>query len=123
MRVMVADKDRIVALSGRPARSPAGLRFRSKGLEMVTLDAPVARRMGLPEELRGAAVMKVEEDSPLAGYFRPLDVVYSVAGRPIQSADEVIQALAVRRGRLQGARAGRPPAGRRLFQVSKVQVP
>jgi crotonobetainyl-CoA:carnitine CoA-transferase CaiB-like acyl-CoA transferase len=44
-------------------------------IDAQELDAPVARRMGLPEELRGAAVMKVEPDSPLAGYFRPLDVV------------------------------------------------
>ena len=78
LKVVVADKERIIAQS-RPARHPA-TSSSIKGLELVTLDAPVARRMGLPEELRGAAVLKVETDSPLAGYFRPSDVVFSVAG-------------------------------------------
>ena len=107
----VADKDRIIAQArpGRPDRLATSI---IKGLELVTLDAPVARRMGLPEELRGAAVMKVEPDSPLAAYFRPLDVIYSVAGRPIQSADEVIQALASRRPPT-GPGTGHPPPGRR----------
>ena len=114
MKVMVADKERIVAQS-RSSRSTAGQSGTIKGLEMVTLGDPaVARRMGLPEELRGAAVTKVEPDSPLAGYFRPLDVVYSVAGRPIQSADEVIQALSPPVGHLdQHARVGGPSPGRR----------
>ena len=66
MKVMVADKDRIVALSPRQARPPVANSV--MGLELVTLDAPVARRMGLPEGFRGAAVMKVEPDSPLATF-------------------------------------------------------
>ena len=96
MKVTVADKERIIA-QARSARPPLASSGTIKGLEMMTLDAPAARRMGLPEELRGAAILKVDPDSPLAGYFRPSDVVYSVAGRPIQSADEVIQALGARR--------------------------
>ena len=122
MKIVVADKDRIVAQSRPAARIPVASGT-IKGLEMVTLDAPVARRMGLPEELRGAAVMKVEPDSPLAGYFRPLDVVYSVAGRPIQSAEEVIQALGARRTSSSVLELGIHRLVDGSFQASKVRVP
>jgi serine protease Do len=121
LKVMVADKDRIIA-QGRPGRAPS-LSSTIKGLEMVTLDAFVAKRMGVPEELRGAAIMKVEPDSPLAGYFRPLDVVYSVAGRPIQSADEVIQALANRKPSSTALELGIHRLVDGAFQLSKVRVP
>jgi serine protease Do len=120
IKVMVADKERIVAQSRASRPSVSGT---IKGLEMVTLDAPVARRMGLPEELRGAAVLKVDPDSPLAGYFRPSDVVYSVAGRPIQSADEVIQALAARRPASSMLELGVHRLVDGSFLPSKVRVP
>ena len=120
MRVMVADKDRIVAQSPRQARpGPANSVM---GLELVTLDAPVARRMGLPEGFRGAAVMKVEPDSPLATLFRPLDVIHAVSGRPVQSADEVIQALGARRAAT-GLELGIHRLIDGAFQRSKVRVP
>jgi serine protease Do len=121
LKVTVADKDRIVA-QGRPARPPASSSS-IKGLEMVTLDAPVARRMGLPEGLRGAAVMKVEPDSPLAKFFRPLDVVHSIAGQPIQSAEEVIQALGARRTPSTALELGIHRLVDGAFQLSKVRVP
>ncbi len=95
LRIQVADKDRIVGQT-RPARlTPSTSSI--KGLELVTLDDAVARRMGIPEEFRGAAVMKVEPDSPMVGLFRPLDVVNSIGGRPVLTAEEVIQALSIRR--------------------------
>ena len=122
MKVVVADKDRIIAQS-RSTKPPAASSGTIKGLEMVTLDAPVARGMGLPEELRGVAVMKVEPDSPLAGYFRPLDVVYSVGGRPIQSAEEVIQALSARRTSSSGLELGVHRFVDGSFQLAKVRVP
>ena len=121
LKVMIADKDRIIA-QGRPARVPSPFST-IKGLEMVTLDVLVARKMGLPEELRGAAVTKVEPDSPLAGYFRPLDVVYSVAGRPIQSAEEVVQALAGRKPSSTALELGIHRLVDGAFQLSKVRVP
>jgi S1-C subfamily serine protease len=123
MKVTVADKERIIA-QGRSNRPTAGQSSTIKGLEMVTLGDPaMARRMGIPEELRGAAVTKVEFDSPLATYFRPLDVVYSVAGRPIQSADEVVQALAARRTSSGALELGVQRLVDGTFQASKVRVP
>ncbi len=120
MKVMVADKDRIVAQSPRAPRPPVASSV--MGLELVTLDAPVARRMGLPEGFRGAAVMKVEPDSPLATYFRPSDVIHAVAGHPIQSAEEVIQALGARRTPI-GLELGVHRFIDGAFQRSKVRVP
>ena len=64
---------------------------------MVTLDPASALWLGLPEATKGAAVIKLEPDSPLTSYFRQYDVIQTVAGRPIQSAEEVVQALAARR--------------------------
>jgi serine protease Do len=123
MKVTVADKERIIAQS-RSSKSPASSSSTIKGLEMVTLGDPaVARRLGVPEALRGAAVIVVEPDSPLAGYFRPLDVVYSVSGRAIHSADEVIQALAARRTTSTGLELGVHRLIDGSFQVSKVRVP
>jgi serine protease Do len=123
MKVTVADKERIVAQS-RSSKSPASSSSTIKGLEMVTLGDPaVARRLGVPEALRGAAVIVVDTDSPLASYFRPLDVVYSVSGRPIHSADEVIQALAARRTSSTGLELGVHRLIDGSFQPSKVRVP
>jgi serine protease Do len=121
MKVMVADKERIVAQS-RSLKAYASTGT-VKGLELVTLDVPVARRMGFPEDLRGAAVTNVDPDSPLAGYFRPRDVVSSVGGRPVQSADEVIQALSARRASSAGLELGIHRLVDGVFQGSKVRVP
>ena len=62
LKVQIADKDRIIA-QGRPSRAPSQSSS-IKGLELVTLDVPVARKDGLARGASGAAVMKVEPDSP-----------------------------------------------------------
>ena len=101
LNVLVADKDRIVVQSNRASRPPSSPVTRRperieavsssiQGVEMVTLDGPTTRRMGLPDGFRGAAVTKIEPDSPLSNYFRPLDVIYSIAGRPITTAEQAI---------------------------------
>ena len=105
-RVTVGDKDQAVAaLPPRPSRplpTPNGLLRRpnegaepagTMGLELVTLDATNGPRLGLPGSLKGVVVTKVEPESPLAAYLRPLDVIHSVAGRPVRSADEAVKAL------------------------------
>ena len=95
LKVVVADKDHIVRQGTRPGRGPAANTV--MGIELVTIDRAFAQRLGLPEATRGAAVIKLEPDSPLTGYFRQFDVIQTVAGRPIQSAEEVVQALGARR--------------------------
>ena len=92
---MVADKDRIVGQNARPAKvtSPKTV----LGVELVTLDPSSALWLGLPKETRGAAVIKLDPNSPLTSYLRQYDVIQTVAGRNIQSAEEVVQALGTRR--------------------------
>ncbi|WP_435015676.1 trypsin-like peptidase domain-containing protein [Tundrisphaera sp. TA3] len=102
--ILVADKDRIVVQANRTnrpssshtARRPERIEAVSssaQGMELVTLDGSATRRMGLPDGLRGAAVTKIEPDSPLANYFRPLDVIYSISGEAITTADQAIRYL------------------------------
>ena len=95
LKVVVADKDHIAGTPGRPSRSPTA--DPAMGIELMTIDASFAQRLGLPETTRGAAVLKLDPDSPLTGYLRQYDVIQTVAGRPILSAEEVVQALAARR--------------------------
>ena len=95
LKVVVADKERIVGQNARPGR-PAAPRT-ILGVELVTLDPSSALWLGLPKETRGAAVIKLEPNSPLTSYFHQYDVIQAVAGRSVQSAEEVVQALATRR--------------------------
>jgi serine protease Do len=122
LNIQVADKDRIIS-QGRPPRTAPPSSGSIKGLEIVTLDLSVARRMGIPEDFKGAAVTKVEPDSPMVGLFRPLDVVYSIGGRPVQTADEVIQALSSRRTSSSILDFGVYRLVDGSFQSSKVRVP
>ena len=94
LKVVVADKERIAAQDARQLRSPPSRSV--MGVELVTLEPSSARNLGLPETLRGVAVTRMEPDSPLNGYFHQMDVIETVAGRPILSAEEVVQALATR---------------------------
>jgi serine protease Do len=113
LKVTVGERDRALA-EAMPAptperTTPGGLLRRNDrpgpgsmyalGLELVTLDPATARRLGLPESLRGAAVVQIVPDSPLAGAFQPLDIIQSVDGRSIASAEEASQALSRARDR------------------------
>jgi len=114
--VTVADRDLILAAAPavgegglirrptRPKAAPEGVAATpapALGLDLVTLDAATARRLNLPEALRGAAVAKVDPAGPLAAYFRPLDVITRADNQPIRTADDAIRAL--------GRRADRGP--------------
>ena len=120
LKVVVADKERIAAQDARTTR-PATPRS-VMGIELVTLEPTSARTLGLPESLRGVAVIRLEPDSPLNGYFHQLDVIETVAGQPMKSAEEVVQALAGRH-----AATGLDVIFQRLveggFQRSRVRVP
>jgi len=101
LKVMVGERDRTIAQVVPGERAPAsGLLRRPNssssfalGVELTTLDASAARRLGLPESLRGAAIVKIAPDSPLVGTFKPLDVIHSVDGRSIASAEEASLAM------------------------------
>jgi serine protease Do len=101
IRVLVGERDRTIAQVVPSERaSSSGLLRRPNtsssfalGLELTTIDAASARRLGLPETLRGAAILKVAPDSPLAGMFKPLDVIHSIDGRSVASAEEASLAM------------------------------
>ncbi|HEY2154593.1 MAG TPA: trypsin-like peptidase domain-containing protein [Isosphaeraceae bacterium] len=137
VKVTIGDKDQAVAaLPPRPSRplpTPNGLLRRPNhaggsetsavlGLELVTLDSATGPRLGLPANLAGAVVTKVEPDSPLAAYFKPLDVIHSIAGRPIRGAEEAVKGLGAG-GRQDHLEIGlhRPLDG--VLQSIKVRLP
>jgi S1-C subfamily serine protease len=131
--VTMADRDATLALT-RPRRRPSGPGARSLlrrpprpdpaagpdspattpglGLDLVTLNAATARKLGLPETLRGVAVAEVDPSSPLAPYFQPLDVISTAGGQPIRTAEEAARLLDGRPGR-GPLELGRAAAGRR----------
>jgi S1-C subfamily serine protease len=49
--------------------------------------------MGLPESWRGALVLRVEPDSPLADLVKPHDIVSAIDNRAIQSAEQAVTIL------------------------------
>jgi serine protease Do len=112
-RVMVGERDRALAEAATPeppAPTAAGGLLRRNdrpgngssfalGLELVTLDPATSRRLGLPESLRGAAIVQIVPESPVASLFKPLDVIHSVDGRSISSAEEATRALSRASGR------------------------
>ena len=63
------------------------------GMELRTLDEAYSRQLGLPANLRGTVVVKIEPQSPAAGTLKPLDVIHSVNGRVIATAEEAVGAL------------------------------
>jgi serine protease Do len=104
LQVTVGDKDRTIAqvapverpasggLLRRPDRPGASSSY-ALGLELFTLDEDGAKRLDLPAALRGAIVLKVAPESPLATRLMPNDVISTVNGRPVASADEAVRAL------------------------------
>jgi serine protease Do len=109
IRVTVGDRERTVALASPPpppdrgASTRGGLLRRpdhpaaplnALGVDVQTLDEPTARQLGLPVTLHGAVITRVAPTSPLASVLKPLDVIYSVNGHGISTADEAVKALA-----------------------------
>lgn len=119
LKVVVGDKDRIAGQEFQPRRTaPRSV----LGVELVTLEPASARSLGLPESLHGVAVTKLEPDSPLTGYFHQLDVIETVAGHPVASAEEAVQALGARRT-VAGVDVILQRSVEGGFQRSRVRVP
>jgi serine protease Do len=116
-RVTVGDRDRTFAqfAAGDPAvvNDPSGLLRRpnrpgaasslAMGVELATLTPELAGRMQLPESWRGALILEVDAESPLAERgVRPRDVISSIDNQAIQSAEQAAAILNERaeRGRM-----------------------
>ncbi len=73
----------------RPAEGPSI----ALGLEFATLNEETRRALKLPEPSRGAAITKVTPDSPLAAFLKPQDVITSIDGQAIRTAEEAAKVL------------------------------
>jgi serine protease Do len=104
--VTVGERDRILTqLSVVPEvdRDPSGLLRRPNrpgggpsyvlGLELGTLTPELAKRMEIPESWRGALVLNVDKQSPLARFVAPNDVISAIDNEVIQSADQAVKIL------------------------------
>jgi serine protease Do len=105
LTVKVGERDRTVVQTGpapertasrgllrRPDRPESKSNY-AMGLELSTLDDATSRRLGLPGNSRGAIVAKVAPDSPLASLFKTNDVISTVDGEVISTADQAVKAL------------------------------
>jgi serine protease Do len=76
----------------RPDRPSATSSF-ALGMELATLNADVAHGINLPETWRGAVVLRVDAESPLARRVQPNDVISAVGSQVIQSAEQAVKIL------------------------------
>jgi serine protease Do len=105
LNVVVGDRDRAIAqvapaVSRGPARGmlrredrPGPTSSFARGLELNTLDESGARRLGMPLTERGALVTRIEPESQLAPFVKPNDVIATVDGRPVRTAEDAVKAL------------------------------
>jgi serine protease Do len=79
----------------KPAPAPAAGRPDLLGFSVADLTADVARKLGLPADVRGAVVTDVRPGGLAAeAGVRPGDVIHEVNRRPVRSAREFGQAVA-----------------------------
>jgi serine protease Do len=76
----------------RPNRPTATSNF-ALGMELATLTAEVAQGIELPESWRGAVVLRIDAQSPLARSVQPNDVISAVGDQVIQSAEQAVKIL------------------------------
>jgi serine protease Do len=76
----------------RPNRPAPGSNF-ALGMELATLHPQLAMRFDLPESWRGAVVLNVDADSPLAHLVRPADVISAIDNDVIQSSEQAVKIL------------------------------
>ncbi len=109
LRITIGDRERtvvdgapLVERSASPKRGEGGLLRRPTapegpqailGVELRTLDEAYSRQLGLPANLRGAVIVKVEPKSPAASALKLLDVIHTVNGRGVETAEEAVTAL------------------------------
>jgi serine protease Do len=107
LQVTVGDRDRtFTEVSGaltEPVQDPSGFVRRPNrpditssfvmGMELATLTPLFAQRMKLPETWRGAVVLSVDVESPLAQQVQPHDIISAIDNQAIQSAEQAVRIL------------------------------
>jgi serine protease Do len=83
-------------LASRDGRGGPGERGVSKpdsleGVEVADLDPPTRRQFGIPRQVSGALVTRVEEDSNAAGAdLRQGDVIQEINRQPVRNAEDAV---------------------------------
>ena len=79
----------------RPARTPEPRPDPAElGLSLATIDGKTAARYYPRDQtIRGVMIARIDPNSPLAPYLKPLDVLLKVRDQPIRSADDALKAL------------------------------
>jgi serine protease Do len=114
LTVTVGERDRTLsqaAVGPDVARDPSGLLRRPNrpgsgssyvlGLELATLSPELARRIEIPESWRGALVLSVDNQSPLARLVKPGDVISAIDNEVIQTAEQTVKILNARADHVQ----------------------
>jgi serine protease Do len=115
LRVTVGERERTLmklsAASPEQARDSSGLIRRPNrpnlgssfvmGMELATLNAELARRIEIPESWRGALVLGVDAESPLARQVKARDVISAIDNQVIQSAEQAVTILNQRADHIQ----------------------
>jgi serine protease Do len=86
------DRDPSSGLFRRPNRPGGGSSF-VLGLELATLNPELAKRIELPESWRGALVLNVDSQSPLARMVKRGDVISAIDDEVIQTAEQTVKIL------------------------------
>lgn len=108
LQVTVGDRDRtlpevpVVQQGQGPEDAPGLLRRPNRpgttssfaiGLELVTLNPQLALRYRLPETVQGAMIVGIEPESPLAQLCYVNDVISTVNGEAVQSAEQAVKLM------------------------------
>jgi serine protease Do len=88
----VVGRDPSSGLFKRPGR-PGALSSYVLGLELATLNPELAKRIEFPESWRGALVLSVDSQSPLARLVKRGDVISAIDDEVIQTAEQTVKIL------------------------------
>jgi serine protease Do len=61
------------------------------GLDLVTLNKQMAVRSRLPETMRGAMILEIDRESPLATFCQANDIISRINDQSVRSAEEVVR--------------------------------
>ena len=76
----------------RPGRPEATSSF-AMGLELVTMNPQLALRSRLPDSTKGAMIVAIEPDSPLATICRLNDVISKINDQSVRSAEDAVRLI------------------------------
>jgi S1-C subfamily serine protease len=73
----------------RPQATPATV----MGLELALFDESASKQYQLPSTLKGVLVTSVAPDSPVKDFLEPLDIITSIDGHEVRTAQEATKAI------------------------------